>query len=105
MSAIEFRDALAGFELRGFGDAFNVRRSAIKLSPSLLAAGSRLETEFCCDHHLAAEWSQSLSNDFFICEWSINFGGVEESHATFHGGADEKNPFFIAEGMPIVLDE
>jgi hypothetical protein len=46
--------------------------------PHLLAALVKGESELGGDHHLAAEWSQRFTDQFFVHEGPIHLSGIEE---------------------------
>jgi len=53
-------------------------RAAVQLAPPLLE-GWRA-SEFRADHHLPAEWSERLADQFFVHVWAVDLGGIEEGH-------------------------
>src|SRR5713101_9505060 len=61
----------------------------------LLPIGIEFEAELGGDHHLVPERSESFAHEFFIGERAVCFGGVEECHAPFDGGSDQRNPLLL----------
>src|SRR4029077_14936864 len=41
------------------------------------------------DHHVAAEWRERFSNEFFVDERAIRLSSVEKRDATLNRGADD----------------
>src|SRR5258706_4362833 len=72
---------------RGFGDLLDVLRAAIEAARSV---GINLEPEFGRYRHLPANGLESFTNEFFVDEWAVNFGGIEEGYTAVDGGADER---------------
>ena len=71
---------------RGLGDLLDVLRPAVQArrsGPRITAA--KVEPELGGDHHLLAERSEGFANKFFVSERAVNFSGVEEGDAAFHG--------------------
>src|SRR4029077_12881041 len=47
------------------------------------------------DRHLLSKGSERFTQEFFVCERTIGFGGVEKSDATFDGRPDQRNHFLL----------
>jgi len=56
---------------------------------------SEIESKFCGNHHLLAERGKGFAYEFFIGEWAVNFGRVEESDATLDSRADQRDTLFL----------
>src|SRR6202035_5778565 len=82
---------------RGGGDFLNVLWPAIQ--PGLFA-GVRInfEAELGGDHDLFTEGSEGFADEFFVCERSVDFGGVEEGDAAFDGGSNQRDAFLLVDG-------
>src|SRR6266404_1703308 len=68
---------------RGFGHLLDVLGPTIHAH--LLSLGTKFEAEFGCDHYLTAKGSERFAYKFFVCEWAVHFGSVEERYAAFYG--------------------
>src|SRR5438128_12035211 len=51
------------------------------LHPSGIELRIKIKPEFCCNHNLSAKGSEGFAYKFFICEWAVHFGSVEERDA------------------------
>jgi hypothetical protein len=67
-----------------FCDCADVLGPAIQFA----AAGSRreidVEAEFSRDHDLAVKRQQRFADEYFIGEWTVGFGRIEEGHAALN---------------------
>jgi hypothetical protein len=59
------------------------------------------EPELGGDHYLVTKWSQRFAHQFFICEWAIDFGSIEEGYAAFDSGSDQRDPLLLLYGWAI----
>ena len=77
-----------GFEPfeRGFDNLFDVPRLTVQTA---LLGAVTIEPEFGGDDHLSAKRSEGFAHKLFICERTIDLGGVEESHAVFDGRSNQ----------------
>ena len=68
-----------------------------------LLAGVRIdfEPELGGDHHLLAEGSEGFADEFFVREWAVDFGGVEEGDAAFDGRPNQRDPLLLFYGWPV----
>src|SRR5438034_3663703 len=57
----------------------------------LLPAGITSDPELRGDHHLSAHRRQRFANELFVGVRTVDFGGIEECDAAFHGRADERD--------------
>ncbi len=64
---------------------------AIEAQP-LARVRFKVEPEFRRDDHLLSHWRERGSDEFFVDEWTIRFGGVEEGHTQIDRGADKGDP-------------
>jgi hypothetical protein len=89
-----------GFEAleRGLGDLPDVLWPAVQ--PSLLAVLD-LEAKFCGDLYLMAEWSQRLTDEFFIRVRTINLRCIEERYTTLDRRANQRNPLLLLHGRAV----
>ncbi len=77
-----------------FGDLLDVLWPTIQ--PSLLACGRiEFEPELGGDHHFPAERSESFAHEFFVRERAVDFGGIEECDAAFHGRANQRDHLLL----------
>ena len=62
----------------GLGDLFDVLRPAVQANPLRPAVGIEFKPEFSGYHHLSTERSEGFAHEFFVGEWAVNFGGIED---------------------------
>src|SRR6266478_5541328 len=62
---------------------------------------TQVESEFGGDHHLLAERSQGLADEFFVCERAVNLSGIKESDAAFHGGSEKRGHLLFVFGRAV----
>ena len=67
---------------RSLGDFFDVLRAGYP-GRSACARRVELEPELRRDHHLIADGSERLADEFFVGERSVDFGGIEKGDAAF----------------------
>ena len=77
---------------RGFGDLLDVRRPAIEASRSI---GFERETELRRDNDLTTERSERLSDELFIDERAVRFGGVEQRDSALDGRSKERRHLLL----------
>src|SRR6185437_4917517 len=58
-----------------------------------LARYSIFEAELRSNNDLVANWSERLTDKFFICERAVSFRGVEERHTAVIGSANHLDGF------------
>jgi hypothetical protein len=84
---------------RCLGDLLDVFWTTVLGSPTRVQGrstiGIRLATELGGDHHLVTKWSQRFAHEFFVCEGTIGFGGVEKCDATFDSRPDQRDHFLL----------
>ncbi len=54
-----------------------------------IAVRSEVEPEFGGDDDLFAEGSEGFAHEFFVRERAVDFGGIEEGDAAFHGRVEK----------------
>src|SRR2546426_11879653 len=69
----------------------------------LLPAAVNSDPELRGDHHLPAQWSQRLTDEFLVRVGSVNFGGIEECDAAFHGRANERDHRLLVRWETVAL--
>jgi len=83
--------------LGDFLDVFSGRLSLggpTRVSGQVPPLGSGFATELGGDHHLVTKWSPApFAHEFFVCEGTIAFGGVEKCDATFDSRPDQPRSF------------
>ena len=84
---------------RGFGDLLDVFGLAVEAAAAL-PVGLDIKTELGGDHDPVAERRESFADEFFVDEWAIDFGGVEEGDATFDGGRSREIISFLSVAGP-----
>src|SRR5215813_10328308 len=85
---------------RSFGDFRDVRWTAV-YTDRLTSLRIEFESKLCGDHHLIAKRSQTFAYQFFVREWAIDFGCVEECHAAFHRGVKNGNHLLFIFRRPV----
>src|SRR5438128_3506280 len=63
---------------RALGRFLDVLWPTIQGSPLASVLRIRRPAELRCDHHLIAQRSKRFSHEFFVREWTIDFGSIEE---------------------------
>jgi hypothetical protein len=48
-----------------------------------------IEAELGGDHDFAAERRKRLAHEFFVEEWAVDLGGIEEGDAAVNGGVEK----------------
>ena len=81
---------------RRFSHLLDVLGPAVE-APLLAVFGIDVETELCCDHHVVAERSERLANQFLVGERAVDFGGVEEGDTAFERRPDERNSLLLVD--------
>src|SRR5207302_658917 len=68
-----------------------------------LFAGVRIkfEPELGGNHDFPTERSESFAYEFFVRERAVNFGGVEECDAAFHGRPDDRDHLLLFSGRTV----
>jgi len=61
-----------------------VSTNGIRLAPNLVAITN-----------LVTKWGQRFAHEFFVCEGTIGFGGVEKCDATFDSRPDQRDHFLL----------
>src|SRR5271165_5217867 len=73
-----------GFDAKALEGAFDAlldpHRAAVEAGRGT-AVGVEAEAEFGGDDDLIAQRAEALADDFFIHEWAVDLGGVEEGDA------------------------
>ena len=57
----------------------------------------RRPAELGCDHHLIAEWSEGFAHEFFVGEWTVDFGGIEKCDAAFDRRPNQRDPLLLVD--------
>jgi hypothetical protein len=65
---------------RRVGNFADVLRAAVRAAAPRSVRGD-VEAEFCRDHHLIANGSERLTDEFLICERAVGFRRVEKGDA------------------------
>ena len=63
---------------RSFYHFLDVFRPAVEASTALARPRIDVETELGGDHDLFAYGNEGFAHEFFICKWTISFGGIEQ---------------------------
>jgi hypothetical protein len=84
---------------RGIGDLLDVLWPTIQAD---LFAGVRINfpSELGGDRHLVTERSEGLAHELFICECTVDFGGVKECDAAFDCRSNQRDPFLLVHRWP-----
>src|SRR6266850_1292736 len=61
------------------------------------------DAELGGDHHLSAHWRQCLANQLFVGVRAVNFRGIEECDAAFHGRADQRDHRLLVRWETVAL--
>ncbi len=70
---------------RAFDGLLDVLGPTIQAGRSrTIVAATQIESELRGDHHFAVERRNGLAHEFFVDEWTIDLGGVEERDASVH---------------------
>ena len=85
---------------RALGCFLDVLWPAIEGSPLASLLRIRRPAELRCVHHLIAEWSKRFAHQFFVCERTVDFSGVEECHAAFDCRSNQRDPILLIHGGP-----
>jgi hypothetical protein len=80
----------------------DVLRSAVQ---SARAAAVEAEPELGGDHHLVPHGRESLADELFVDERSIDLGGVEEGYAEIDGGTDEVDAVLLGDVKTVGMAE
>ena len=72
---------------RGLGHLLDMFGATVQYRCTLCSPGIDLgvKAELGGDHHLPTEGRERLSDQFFVCERSIHFGGIEKCDTAFNG--------------------
>src|SRR5947209_10302498 len=81
----------------GLGDFLDVLRTAVE--PRLFSrARIDLEPEFRGDLDLSTKWGECFPDKFFVGEWTVDFGGIEECDAPLHRRANQRSALLLVDG-------
>src|SRR5260370_20831179 len=80
---------------RPFDYPADVFRPAIEEAPSHFIARRGLPAKLGCDHDLVPERRERFAHQLFVGERTIDFGGIKEGDATFHGGTPQGGHFLL----------
>src|SRR5450631_3198563 len=69
---------------------FDPRRAAVYTLWPMGSIGIDIESKLRRDSNLSAERSESLTYQFLIVEWAIDFGRVKERHAPLYSRAQQR---------------
>ena len=85
---------------RGLSDFLDMLWPTIQAG---LFAGVRIkfEPELGGNHDFPTERSESFAHEFFVRERAVNFGGVEECDAAFHGRSDDRDHLLLFSGRTV----
>jgi hypothetical protein len=86
---------------RSLGDILDVRWPTIQTLPAGTSVRIKFESELRCYHHSPAERSEGFAHKFFICERAVNFSGVEERDAAFHGCPKNRRHLLLVLGWAV----
>src|SRR2546427_8055163 len=70
---------------------FDVLRPTVQSDWMRIFLGVKLEPKLGRDHHLVTHRSDSLADELFIHERTVDFSGIEESDAAFDRRPNERN--------------
>jgi len=76
---------------RGFGDLLDVFGAAVQLVPFAVAVRICIPAKFRSDDNMSTERLECFSDEFFVGERSVDFGGIEEGDSPRYGCAKERN--------------
>ena len=62
----------------------------------------KVETKFACDNDFVAKRRECFSDKFFVCKWTVNFGGIKERDAFFMGCTNDLNALVSGCGRTVV---
>ena len=90
---------------RALGGLFDVLRPAVQARGALHPAGIELrievEPELGGDHHLLADRSKGLTDEFFVDERTVDLGGVKECDPAFHGCPQKSGHLLLVLGRTV----
>ena len=86
---------------RSFSNFLDVFRPAIQIAPSCFGCGSSLEAELGGDRNSITKRSQGFTYEFFIREWAVHFGGIEQGDASFNGRPNQSDHFLFVFGRAV----
>ncbi|MNR46945.1 hypothetical protein D3C85_1659820 [compost metagenome] len=69
----------------------------------MLSVIPKVEAKFGGDHHPIPQRFQGLTHHLFVEIGAIHLGGVEQGHATLHGGANKGHGLAAIGGRAIAL--
>ena len=81
----------AGLEAlqRAFNNLLDMVGAAVGCCPFAAAVRVGFKAELGGDDDLIAERRESLTDEFLIDVWAVDFGRIEESDAAFNSGSNE----------------
>src|SRR6266568_2176125 len=86
---------------RGLGHLFDAFWPTIQALPTGTSVRIKFEPELRCYHHSPAERSESFAHKFFVSERAVNFSGIEESDAAFHGCPKQRRHLLLVFGWTV----
>ncbi|MNH03727.1 hypothetical protein D3C79_629980 [compost metagenome] len=98
-------EQIDGLRLQAAQGAFDSRADMLgaTVEGPLLAVIAEIEAEFGGDHHPIPQRFQGLTQHLFVEVGAIHLGGVEQGHATLHGGANKGHGLAAIGGGAIAL--
>src|SRR5216683_7832882 len=85
---------------RGLGDLLDVLGATVQ--PGLFAAvWIKFETELRCNLHLLTHGSEGFAHEFFVGEWTVHLGGIEECDAAFDRRPDHGDHLLLVSSRTV----
>ena len=66
-----------------------------------MIGAAQVESKLGGDHHLVTEGSQRFTDEFFVRERAVDFGGIEECDAALNGRAEQRDHLRLVLGRTV----
>src|SRR6266404_2736080 len=71
------------------------------IQADLLIFGTNFETELGSDHYFFTERSERFACEFFVCERTVHFSGIEKRHTLFKCRSNQRNHLLLLLGRTV----
>ncbi len=86
---------------RSLGDLFDAFGPTIQTLPTGTSVWIQFEPELRGDHHSPAERRERFAHKLFVGERAIDFSGIEEGDAAFHGCPEKRRHLLFVLGSTV----
>src|SRR5437870_13113995 len=86
---------------RRFCDLFDVLWSTIASAPFTSVVGVGFPSELRRNYDFPAKRSESFAYQFFVDEWAVYLGSIEERDTSFHSGVQQSNHLLLVFRRPV----